>query len=141
MIKIMKEIKCLEIVSAVRSNYKGMKAIMSYDKKIYLGKEENCHFRPGNKEISYYDNSDNSLCFISNNHKIFTFLYGAGWVLSQIEMLEHGFTMDIYGEFEKIQNSVLNKFEKVQEMLFKDIPFMGPGQLKQRMLKEERKIA
>ena len=137
----MNNIKYLEIVSAARSNYKGMKAIMSYDKKIYLGKEENCHFKSGNDEISYYDNSDNSLCFISNNHKIFTFLYGSGWVLSQIEMLEHGFTMDIYEEFEKIQNSVLKKFEKVQEMLFNNISFMGPNQLKQMMQKEEMKVA
>lgn len=137
----MNNIKCLEIVSAVRSNYKGMKAIMSYDKKIYLGKEENCHFKPGSDEISYYDNSDNSLCFISNNHKIFTFLYGAGWVLSQIEMLEHGFTMDIYEEFEKLQNSVLKKFKKVKDVLFKDMPFMGPSQLEQIMQKKEKKVA
>lgn len=131
--------KNLEIVSAVRSNYKGMMAMFSYNKKVYLGKIENYHFNK--KDSAYYDNTDNSLCFISNNHKIFTFLYGAGWVLSQSEMLKHGFTMELYKEFDKLQNTILREFEKTYEILFKDIPFISPEELEKKIIEEEKKVA
>lgn len=118
----------IKISSAVTSNYDGMVALVDVNNKVYLGKKENYHFGP--KIEAYYDNKDNSLCFISNNPKIFSFLYGTGWVLSQTEMLEHGFNMNLYNEFDELQNGVLKQFIKNTEIYFKDKPFIPPSKLK-----------
>lgn len=117
----------IKISSAVDSNYDGMVALVSVDNKVYLGKKENYHHIVGRG--AYYDNKDNSLCFISDNTKIFSFLYGTGWVLSQTEMLNHGFTMSLYKEFDNLQSGILKKFNKNTEICFKDIPFISPDKL------------
>lgn len=123
--------KIIEIVSAINSNYVGMVALVDENDKVYLGKKENYHFTPG--EPAYYDNKDNSLCFISNNSKIFSFLYGTGWVLSQKEMLEHGFTMDLYKEFNSLQKGILKDFKIHTEIHFKDKPFLSPEELEEEL--------
>ena len=70
------------IASAAASNYEGMDALVGEDGRVYLGRSEN--YCPGDGEApAFYDNSDNSLQLISDNIKMFHFLYGAGAVLYQ----------------------------------------------------------
>ncbi|UKI36753.1 MAG: hypothetical protein L6V93_00245 [Clostridiales bacterium] len=40
--------------------------------------------------FAYYDNSDKSLTYITDNLTLYPFLYGSGWVCSQQEMLDNG---------------------------------------------------
>lgn len=104
--------------SAVRSNYEGYVALSQFDRnrpwdandyKLYLGKREN-YDNQGN-----YDNSDNSLVFISNNRKIDSFLNGEGWVQSQQAMIDNGtFTAADYAEYAQLKESVLKQFESRQ---------------------------
>lgn len=120
--------KLIKIISAVNSNYIGMVALVDEEDNVYLGKKENYHFRG---QSAYYDNSDNSLCFISHNSKIFSFLYGSGWVLSQEEMLQYGFTMELYKEFDNLQKGKLKEFKREKEIYFKDKSFLAPEELEE----------
>lgn len=96
--------KEIEIISACNSNYKGMVAFIDSDDYVYLGKSENYHYG----KVCYYDNSDKSMMFISDDKKIYYFLYGDGWVISQQEMLDRGYcTKEIYEEFDRLQKTVL----------------------------------
>lgn len=126
----------VKIISACRSNYDGMTALVDSKDRVYLGKSKNYHFIPGQE--AYYDNEDNSLCLISNNSEIFCFLYGSGWVLSQEEMLKY-FTMELYEEFDKLQNGILKQFKRKQEITFKDKPFISPNELRKQMELKEPK--
>lgn len=126
----------VKIISACRSNYEGMTALVDSKDRVYLGKSKNYHFIPGQE--AYYDNEDNSLCLISNNKDIYGFLYGSGWVLSQKEMLQY-FTMELYEEFDKLQNGVLKQFKRKQEITFKDKPFISPNELRKQMESKEPK--
>lgn len=126
----------VKIISACRSNYEGMTALVDSKDRVYLGKSKNYHFIPGQE--AYYDNEDNSLCLISNNSEIFCFLYGSGWVLSQEEMLKY-FTMELYEEFDKLQNGILKQFKRKQEITFKDKPFISPNELRKQMESKEPK--
>lgn len=112
----------VNIISAVSSNYVGMDAMVDTQNKVYLGKEENYHFNPELHE-AYYDNTDNSLCFITNNDEIYSFLYSEGWNLSQKDMLKHGMTVELYKEYDKLQNGVLKQFKRKKEILFNGKPF------------------
>lgn len=133
----MKDRKMVEIISAINSNYVGMKALIDKNYKVYLGKKENYHYSK-KEPIAYYDNQDNSLCFISNNPKIFSFLYGSGWILSQKEMLQRGyFTMDIYKEYDSLRKGILKKFKTHTEIYFKDKQFYSPEKLKEEEIEEE----
>ena len=108
--------------SAAISNYKGMTAFVGYDNKLYLGKSENYLF--GDNGFAYYDNSDKSLTYITDNLTLYPFLYGSGWVCSQQEMLDNGsFTKEIYAEFDRLQKGVLSQFEQIRELKFADKPF------------------
>ena len=108
--------------SAAISNYKGMTAFVSYDDKLYLGKSENYLF--GDNGFAYYDNSDKSLTYITDNLTLYPFLYGSGWVCSQQEMLDNGsFTKEVYAEFDRLQKGVLSQFEQIREIRFVDKPF------------------
>ena len=108
--------------SAAISNYKGMTAFVSYDDKLYLGKSENYLF--GDNGFAYYDNSDKSLTYITDNLTLYPFLYGSGWVCSQQEMLDNGsFTKEVYAEFDRLQKGVLSQFEQIRELKFADKPF------------------
>lgn len=126
----------VKIISACRSNYEGMTALVDSKDRVYLGKSKNYHFIPGQE--AYYDNEDNSLCLISNNSEIFCFLYGSGWVLSQEEMLKY-FTMELYEEFDKLQNGILKQFKRKQEITFKDKTFISPNELRKQMELKEPK--
>ena len=114
----------VQFQSAVRSNYDGYVALSQFDRsrswdandyKLYLGKREN-YDNQGN-----YDNSDNSLVFISNNRKIDSFLNGEGWVQSQQAMIDNGtFTAADYAEYAQLKEGVLKQFEasKIREVKF-----------------------
>lgn len=78
----------VEIRSAVHSNYAGMVAMLGADNRVYLGREERCHYQ--DMQPSYYDNQDGSLCFICDQPDMYYFLYGEGWAHTQTEMLERG---------------------------------------------------
>lgn len=114
----------VEIRSAVHSNYANMVAMIAADNKVYLGKEENYHFKGAQPGV--YDNSDNSLCFISDRQDMYYFLYGEGWAHSQKDMLERGLTMEQYMEFARLRDSVLQQFTPRREILFSGQTFQPP---------------
>ena len=113
----------MQVRAASRSNYKDMVALIGADGNVYLGKSENHHFisssaLPLHKPdqgygdtTSYYDNSDKSLIWVSDNPKMFHFISGDGGVKSQTDMLKEGiFTQEDYSEFARIQAEVVNNF-------------------------------
>ena len=108
--------------SAAISNYKGMTAFVGCDDKLYLGKSENYIFSESG--FAYYDNSDKSLTYITDNLTLYPFLYRSGWVCTQQEMLDNGsFTKESYAEFDRLQKGVLSQFEQIWELKFADKPF------------------
>ena len=115
-----KDPKYVEIHSAAQSNYKGYLLLVHYTdlekqptpEELYLGK-------PENYEIGKYDNSDNSLIFVSNNPKMFSLMRGDGFTLSQQEMVEKGyFTEQDYKEFYELHNGLLKDFERERVVKF-----------------------
>ena len=113
-----------EIRSAVHSNYAGMVAMLGADNRVYLGKEECYHFE--GEQPAYYDNSDGSLCFVTDRADMYYFLYGEGWAHTQEEMLGRGLTADQYAEFARLQHGVLRQFEAQREIRFAGQPFQAP---------------
>lgn len=117
----------VHIQTAELSNYKGLTAFIGKDGNVYLGKSERNLYNPEKKSLPFYNNSDNSLTFISDNKKMFSFLCGSGWVLSQSEMIENGaFIKSDYQEFAELQKGVLSKFEPIREITFNGEPFNYP---------------
>lgn len=114
----------VEIRSAVHSNYAGMVAMLGADNRVYLGREERCHYQ--DMQPSYYDNQDGSLCFVCDQPDMYYFLYGEGWAHTQTEMLERGLTLRQYEEFARLQNGVLAQFTTQREILFAGQPFQAP---------------
>lgn len=114
----------VEIRSAVHSNYAGMVAMLGADNRVYLGKEERCHYE--DMQPSYYDNQDGSLCFVCDQPDMYYFLYGEGWAHTQEEMLERGLTMRQYEEFARLREGVLSQFEPRREILFAGQPLREP---------------
>ncbi len=66
----------VEIRSAVHSNYAGMVAMLGADNRVYLGREERCHYQ--DMQPSYYDNQDGSLCFVCDQPDMYYSLWKAG---------------------------------------------------------------
>lgn len=114
----------VEIRSAIHSNYAGMVAMMGADNRVYLGKEERCHYE--DMQPSYYDNQDGSLCFVCDQPDMYYFLYGEGWAHTQEEMLNRGLTMRQYEEFARLRDGVLSQFTPSREILFAGQPFQPP---------------
>lgn len=114
----------VEIRSAVHSNYAGMVAVLGADNRVYLGKEERCHYE--DMQPSYYDNRDGSLCFVCDQPDMYYFLYGEGWAHTQEEMLERGLTLRQYEEFARLREGVLSQFAPRREILFAGQPFQAP---------------
>lgn len=114
----------VEIRSAVHSNYAGMVAMLGADNRVYLGREECCHYQ--DMQPSYYDNQDGSLCFVCDQPDMYYFLYGEGWAHTQAEMLERGLTMQQYEEYARLRDSVLSQFAPYREILFDGQPFQPP---------------
>lgn len=110
------------VQSASHSHYKGMD-IFTKDGQVFIGKELN-YDNHGN-----YDNSDNSLQFVSDNEKMFSMLSGTGWVLSQQEMIDNGaFTAEDYKEYATVRKQLASQYEQEEEPLFEiDIEEKGSG--------------
>ena len=110
------------VQSASHSHYKGMD-IFTKDGQVFIGKELN-YDNHGN-----YDNSDNSLQFVSDNEKMFSMLSGTGWVLSQQEMIDNGaFTAEDYKEYATVREQLASQYEQEEESLFEiDIEEKGSG--------------
>ena len=92
---------------------------------VYLGKSENY-----SQDAGIYDNSDNSLVFVSDNPKMFGFLdAGKGWTSSQQEMIDKGmFTAADYAEYDRIMREILSAYPDVQIKHFSiDIDHEGSG--------------
>ncbi len=117
----------LAIISAIASNYRGMIAMVGSDNRVYLGKPENCYLSPEGEAPAYYDNSDRSLQLISDNIKIFHFLYSKDLPLSQRQMRrERCFTKADYIEFASLREGVLARYPLVREVTFAGKPFVPP---------------
>ena len=114
----------VEIRSAVHSNYVGMVAMLGADNRVYLGREERCHYQ--DMQASYYDNQDGSLCFVCDQPDMYYFLYGEGWAHTQAEMLERGLSLRQYEEFARLRDGVLSQFTPSREILFAGQPFQPP---------------
>ncbi len=112
------------IRSAVHSNYAGMVAMLGADNRVYLGREERCHYQ--DMQASYYDKQDGSLCFVCDQPDMYYFLYGEGWAHTQAEMLERGLTLRQYEEFARLRDGVLSQFTPIREILFAGQPFQPP---------------
>lgn len=114
----------VKLRSAVHSNYAGMVAMLGADNRVYLGKEERCHYE--DMQAVYYDNQDGSLCFVCDQPDIYYFLYGEGWAHTQADMLDRGLTLRQYEDFAMLRAGVLSKFTPVREILFAGQPFQPP---------------
>ena len=85
------------ITAASKSRYDGMVALFTLDDKIHIGKSENYD----NK--GHYDNTDNSLLYVSDCQAAFTFLTSEGCIHPQDEALKQGiYTQEDYKEFARI---------------------------------------
>lgn len=112
----------IHIQSACISNYKGMIVFVGDDDKVYLGKMENYLFRT--EQIPFYDNTDKSFTYISDNKQMYYFLYGEGYLSSQAGMVKNGYlTENDYAEFDRLQKGVLSQFEKTRDFTFAGKPF------------------
>ena len=114
----------VKLRSAVHSNYAGMVAMLGADNRVYLGKEERCHYE--DMQPVYYDNQDSSLCFVCDQPDMYYFLYGEGWAHTQAEMLERGLTLRQYEDFARLRAGVLSQFAPIREILFAGQPFQTP---------------
>jgi len=113
----------VDIRSACISNYEGMDALYGADEKVYLGNRDNYD------NHGHYDNSDNSLVFISDDDKIYHLLYGSGCILSQAEALANEvYTRATYEEWARLLDGVLKDFTRKpgHEFLFDGDSFVHP---------------
>ncbi|MBR3806319.1 MAG: DEAD/DEAH box helicase family protein [Clostridia bacterium] len=121
-IEEVKERNIVEIHSAAYSRYDGYNVLLRHSDtsipnspvKVYLGKREN-YDNKGN-----YDNTDNSLLFVSDRSTMFDFLSNsAGWVLSQEQMVKDGiFTEEDYKAYYELKEEVLKDYPKISEPMF-----------------------
>ena len=115
------------ISSAAVSNYEGMNALVGQDGRVYLGKVENYYPSIEDGIPARYDNADGSLQLISDNMKMFHFLYGEGWPMSQRQMRrERCFTKADYIEFASLRDGVLSRYCPIHEVTFAGKPFVPP---------------
>ncbi len=113
--------------SAARSNYRGYTAFIGADEKVYLGRTENYLYNEKNGFLPFYNNSDNSLVYITENQKMFPFLYGSGWVVSQQAMIDCGaFTEKDYAEYAALNEGILSDLDKIREIRFDGECFSYP---------------
>lgn len=85
---------------------------------VYLGKRENYD------HWGHYLNSDNSLLHISDNWKMFNFISGGGYSVSQSSLVAQGdLSQEDFAEFDALQVGVLAQFEQVEPLLFAGEPF------------------
>ena len=117
----------IPIASGAVSNYEGMSALVGQDRRVYLGKSENCYLSWEGDAPAYYDNSDGSLQLVSDNIKIFHLLYGDGWPMSQRQMrCNRSFSKADYMEFASLRDGVLSHYRPLREITFAGRPFETP---------------
>lgn len=115
------------IASATASNYEGMDALVGQDGRVYLGRRDYYHDGTDSSSPAYYDNSDGSLQLISDNIKMFHFLYGEGWGISQRQLRrKRCFTKADYIEFASLRDGVLSRYQPIREVTFAGKPFTPP---------------
>ena len=86
--------------------------------KVYLGKRENYD------HWGHYLNRDNSLLHISDNWKMFNFISGGGYSVSQSLLVAQGdLSQEDFAEFDALRVGVLAQFEQVEPLLFAGEPF------------------
>ena len=107
------------ITAAAKSRYDGMVALFTMDDKIYIGKSENYD----NK--GHYDNTDNSLLYVSGCQAAFTFLSSEGCIYPQDEALNRGiYTREDYEEFSRITDFLTQAgLTPIKEFYFDGKPF------------------
>ncbi len=116
------ERKFVKVHSASKSRYDGYNVFLRHSDtsipnspvEVYLGKREN-YDNKGN-----YDNTDNSLLFVSDRSTMFDFLSNsAGWVLSQEQMVKDGiFTEEDYKVYYELKEGLLKDYHKISEPMF-----------------------
>ena len=111
------------ITAAAKSRYDGMVALYTMDDKIYIGKSENYDNR------GHYDNTDNSLLYVSDCQAAFTFLSSEGCIYTQDEALNRGiYTKEEYEEFSRITDFLTQAgLTPEKEFCFADKPFSLHG--------------
>ena len=107
------------ITAASKSRYDGMVALFTIDDKIHIGKSENYDSK------GHYDNSDNSLLYVSDCQHAFTFLTSEGCTYPQDEALKQGiYTQEDYKEFARITDFLAQAgFTPEKEFCFDGKPF------------------
>lgn len=111
------------ITAAAKSRYDGMTALYTMDDKTYIGKSENYD----NK--GHYDNTDNSLLYVSGCQAAFTFLSSEGCIYPRDEALNRGiYTKEDYEEFSRIEDFLSQAgFTPEKEFCFDGKPFSLHG--------------
>jgi hypothetical protein len=93
-------------------------ALVGEDDKVYLGRRD--HY----DNHGHYVNDDHSLLYLSDNDKMFDFVSGEGYSVSQADMIAQGyFTQEDYAEFDALRVGVLAQFEQTEPILFAGEPF------------------
>lgn len=86
--------------------------------KVYLGRRENYD------HWGHYLNNDHSLLHISDNEKVFNFISGGGYSVSQSLLVAQGaLNQEDFAEFDALRVGVLAQFEQVEPLLFAGEPF------------------
>ena len=93
-------------------------ALVGEDDKVYLGRRD--HY----DNHGHYVNDDHSLLYLSDNDKMFDFVSGEGYSISQADMIAQGyFTQEDYAEFDALRVGALAQFEQTEPILFAGEPF------------------
>ena len=93
-------------------------AFVGPDQKVYIGRRDHYDNR------GHYMDHDKSLLYLSDNEKMFDFISGNNFSVSQAELLaEDCFTLEDYAEFDALRVGVLAQFEQVEPLLFAGEPF------------------
>ena len=86
--------------------------------KVYLGNRENYD------HWGHYLNNDNSLLHISDNEKMFNFISGSDYPISQSLLVAQGvLSQEDFAEFDALRVGLLTQFEQVEPLLFAGGPF------------------
>lgn len=84
------------------------KVAFMINNKIYLGDRE--YYSPG-----IYDNSDNTLVFVSNNNNMFPFLVGRDYPDTAQDLIKRGeLNLEDFKEYAQLKNDTLATFETVR---------------------------
>ena len=96
---------------------------------IYLGKSENY-----DNETSGYDNTDDSLIYVSDRPQIPFLLYGRPYAQTQQELIDDGtFTVEDYAEYARLKDGVIKDILSKQPLIFgkrngqNGVPFKYPN--------------